>query len=296
MVLFFQRIVDGVQSGVLYGSIALALVLVYRATGLLNFATGEIAMFCTFVIWKLTSHGGLGWPLLLAIGGGIVFGFIFGAALERIVVRPFEKADHLRQAMVTMGLFLSINALAGYLFSLDVQRLRSPFPAGNWNLGGVIVSYHKAGSIVLLILVALVLRVLFAKTKLGIAMTGAAMNPESARLLGVNASTMLMIGWGLSSALGALVGAMVAPDLFLSTAMMQSLLLYGMASAVLGGMDSYFGALVGGVFLGVVQGLAAGYISFIGTQLQLAVAFAAIILVLLIKPEGLFGQKQVERV
>ncbi|WP_433378773.1 branched-chain amino acid ABC transporter permease [Actinoplanes sp. CA-142083] len=295
MTLLIQRLIDGVQSGVLYGSIALALVLVYRATGLLNFATGEIAMFCTFIIWELAG-GGLGFPIVVAIIGGMIFGFVFGAGLERFVIRPFEKADHLRQSMVTMGLFLGINALAGWLFTLDVQRLESPFPAGRWHLGGVSISYHKLGSIVLLILVAAGLRLLFARTRIGLAMTGAAMNPTSAQLLGVNPSRMLAFGWGLSAALGALVGAMVAPDLFLSTNMMQTLLLYGMAAAVLGGMDSYVGALVGGVALGVIQALAGGYISFIGTQLQLAVAFAAIIIVLLVKPEGLFGKRQVERV
>lgn len=295
MVLFIQRLVDGLQSGVLYGSIALALVLVYRATGLLNFATGEIAMFCTFIVWKLAG-GGLGLPIVVGIIGGMLFGFVFGAGLERFVIRPFEKADHLRQSMVTMGLFLGINALAGYLFTLDVQRLPSPFPLGTWNIGGVIVSYHKVGSIVVLILVAIGLRVLFAKTRIGLAMTGAAMNPTSAQLLGVNPSRMLVLGWGLSAGLGALVGAMVAPDLFLSTNMMQALLLYGMAAAVLGGMESYVGALVGGVLLGVIQALAGGYVSFIGTQLQLAVAFAAILVVLLVKPEGLFGKRQVERV
>jgi branched-chain amino acid transport system permease protein len=195
-----------------------------------------------------------------------------------------------------MGLFLGINALAGWIFSLDVHRLSSPFPEGRVSLGGVVLSYHKIGSALLLVLVAIVLRIVFTRTKIGVAMTGAAMNPDSARLLGVNASTMLMIGWGLASGLGALVGAMVAPDLFLSTNMMQSLLLYGMAAAVLGGLESYEGALVGGVLLGVIQSLASGYISFIGTQLQLAVAFAAIIIVLLIKPEGLFGKPEVTRV
>ncbi|MER7003675.1 branched-chain amino acid ABC transporter permease [Dactylosporangium sp. NPDC000555] len=295
MVLFIQRLVDGLQSGVLYGSIALALVLVYRATGLLNFATGEIAMLCTFIVWQLAG-GGLGLPIVVGIIGGMLFGFAFGAGLERFVIRPFEKADHLRQSMVTMGLFLGINALAGYLFTLDVQRLASPFPVGRWNIGGVIVSYHKVGSIIVLILVAIALRVLFAKTRIGLAMTGAAMNPTSAQLLGVNPSRMLVLGWGLSAALGALVGAMVAPDLFLSTNMMQTLLLYGMAAAVLGGMESYVGALVGGVLIGVIQALAGGYVSFIGTQLQLAVAFAAILIVLLVKPEGLFGKRQVERV
>ncbi|SEE58297.1 branched-chain amino acid ABC transporter permease [Jiangella alba] len=293
--LLLQRLVDGIQSGVLYGALGMAVVLVYRSTGVLNFAAGEMAMLCTFVIWLFAADG-LGLPIVVAILAGAMFGFAFGAGLERIVMRPFAQADHLRQAMVTTGLLLAINAAAGYLFSLDAHRLDSPFPAGGLDLGGVVVSYRRAGAMLLLVGIAIALRLVFTRTKLGLAMTGAAMNPASARMLGINVPRMLMLGWGMAAMLGAIVGAMVAPELFLSTTMMQALLLYGFAAAVLGGLDSYEGALVGGVAIGIIQSLASGYVGFIGTQLQLATAFAAILAVLLIRPEGLFGRKQVERV
>ncbi|MFC5751268.1 branched-chain amino acid ABC transporter permease [Actinomadura rugatobispora] len=297
MSVFLQRLIDGVGNGMLYGSVALALVLIYRATGLVNFAQGEMAMFCTFVTWKLADPGsGLGLPIVAGIAGGVVFGFFFGAALERVVVRPFESADHLRQMIVTLGLFLALNSLAAYIFTADTQRLASPFPDGTLRIGGVAISIREIGMIVVLLLMAALLRELFNRTRLGLAMRGAAMNPESSRLLGVDVSRMLMVGWGLSAAIGALAGALVAPAIFVSPAMMQTLLLYGFAAAVVGGFDSAPGALVGGVLVGVVQALASGYVSFIGTQLQLTTAFVLILAVLIVRPQGLFGRVSVERV
>jgi branched-chain amino acid transport system permease protein len=297
MALFLQRLIDGVSNGMLYGSVALALVLIYRATGLVNFAQGEMAMFCTFVTWKLADpDSGLGLPIVVGILGGVVFGFLFGAALERVVIRPFESADHLRQMIVTLGLFLALNSLAAYIFGADTQRLAAPFPSGALHLGGVTVSYQELGVIAVLLVTAALLRELFTRTRLGLAMRGAAMNPESSRLLGVDVSRMLMIGWGLSAAIGALAGALVAPAIFVSPGMMQTLLLYGFAAAVVGGFDSAPGALVGGVLVGVVQALASSYISAIGTQLQLTTAFVLILAVLLVRPQGLFGRVSVERV
>ncbi len=297
MALFLQRLIDGVGNGMLYGSVALALVLIYRATGLVNFAQGEMAMFCTFVTWKLSDSGsGLGLPIIAGIIGGVVFGFLFGAGLERVVIRPFESADHLRQMIVTLGLFLALNSLAAYIFTADTQRLASPFPDGSLNLGGVNISIREIGTVIVLLAMAALLRELFTRTRLGLAMRGAAMNPESSRLLGVDVSRMLMVGWGLSSAIGALAGALVAPSIFVSPGMMQTLLLYGFAAAVVGGFDSAPGALIGGVLVGVVQALASGYVSVIGTQLQLATAFVMILAVLLVRPQGLFGRVSVERV
>jgi branched-chain amino acid transport system permease protein len=295
--LFLQRLIDGVGNGMLYGAVALALVLIYRATGLVNFAQGEMAMFCTFVTWKLTDHAsGFALPIVVGIIGGVVFGFLFGAALERVVIRPFEGADHLRQMIVTLGLFLAINSLAAWIFTATTQRLASPFPAGALRLGGVSISYQQLGVIAVLLVMALALRELFGRTRLGLAMRGASMNPESSRLLGVDVSRMLMVGWGLSAAIGALAGALVAPAVFVSPGMMQSLLLYGFAAAVLGGFGSAPGALVGGVVVGVAQAMVSGYVSAIGTQLQLTTAFVLILVVLLVRPQGLFGRASVERV
>lgn len=296
MELLAQRIVDGIGDGVIYGLLALALVMIFRSTRILNFAQGEMAMFCTMVVWKLTSSSGLGLPLLLAIASGIIAGFILGAGLERVVMRPFEGGDHLRQAMVTMGLFLAINALGGYLFTLNTQQIGSPFPSGGLHPGGVRISYQFLGLLGVALVVSTLLWAFFSWTRVGLGMRAASTSPQAARVHGVNVPRMLMLGWALSGALGALAGALLAPSLFVSSNMMLNILLYAFAAAAVGGFDSAPGALVGGVIVGLVQHLAAGYIGFIGNQLQLATALFVILVVLLIRPQGLFGSKLVQRV
>jgi branched-chain amino acid transport system permease protein len=297
MVLLVQRLVDGISNGFLYGAVALALVLIYRTTGLINFAQGEMAMFCTFIVWRLADPAnGLGMSMILAIGAGIIIAFVFGALLERVVIRPFEGSDHLRQTIVTLGLFLALNALAGYVFTTNTERLESPFPSGVLRIHGVNITYSEIGIIAVLLVMSLLIRMLFMNTRIGLGMRAAAMNPFSSRLAGIDVSRMLMIGWGLSSAVGALAAVLVAPTVYVSTNMMGTLLLYGFAAAVVGGFESAPGALVGGVLVGLVQSLSAGYVSFIGNQLQLATAFALILVVLLVRPQGLFGRVSVERV
>jgi branched-chain amino acid transport system permease protein len=248
-------------------------------------------------VWKLADPGqGIGMSIGLAIACGVVFAFLLGAVLERVVIRPFEQSDHLRQTIVTLGLFLAINALAGYVFTTDTERLASPFPQGVLRIRGVNITYSEIGMITVLLVMALLIRQLFMGTRLGLAMRAAAMNPTSSRLSGIDVSKMLMIGWGLSSVIGAIAAVLVAPAVFVSTNMMGTLLLYGFAAAVVGGFESALGALVGGVLVGLVQSLAAGYVSFISNQLQLATAFGLILVVLLIRPQGLFGRTPVERV
>jgi branched-chain amino acid transport system permease protein len=298
MELLIQRLIDGTSNGFLYGAVALALVLIYRSTGLMNFAQGEMAMFSTFVVWKLADQKlGLGLALAIAIPAGIAFAFLLGAVIERVVIRPFEGGgDHLRLLIVTLGLFLAINALAGYVFTTDTERLDSPFPSGGLTIGGVSITYLEIGTVVVFLAVALLIRQLFMGTRLGLGLRAAAMNPSSSRLAGIDVNRMMMIGWGLASAIGALAAILVAPVVYVSTNMMGGLLLYGFAAAVVGGFESAPGALVGGVLVGLIQSLSAGYLPFIGNQLQLATAFAVILLVLLIRPQGLFGRVPVERV
>jgi branched-chain amino acid transport system permease protein len=297
MELLIQRLIDGTSNGSLYGAVALALVLIHRSTGVVNFAQGEMAMFSTFVVWKLADEKmGFGLALAVAIPVGVIFAFLLGAALERTVIRPFAGGSQLTLLIVTLGIYLAINALAGYIFTTDTERLDSPFPSGEVNLGGVTITYLEMGAVAVLLVVALLIRRLFMNTKLGLGLRAAAMNPSSSRLAGIDVSRMMMIGWGLASAIGAIAAILVAPVVYVSTNMMGALLLYGFAAAVVGGFDSPFGALVGGVLVGLIQSLAAGYLPFIGTQLQLATAFAVILLVLLIRPQGLFGRVPVERV
>jgi branched-chain amino acid transport system permease protein len=301
MDLLLQRIFDGVGDGMIYGALAVALVLIYRVTGLVNFAQGEMAMFATFIVWWITRPDRFlafiadpQWRMAVGIVLGFVIGFVIGVIFERVIIRPFEKRDHLSQAMVTMGLFLSLSALAAFIFSVQPVAMESVFNAGGVPVGGAKLTWSTIGLIVVFVCLSLLLRLLFTRTRLGLAMRATTTNATSAQLSGVNVKRTLMIGWGLAGGVGAVAGAMLAPELFLSPTMMQSVVLYAFAAAILGGLDSVFGALVGGVLVGLTQHLAGGYL--FGSDLQLAAALLLILIVLLVRPQGIFGKVKVERV
>lgn len=297
MELLLQRIFDGIADGMIYGALALALVLIYRVTGLVNFAQGEMAMFTTFIVWWIARPDRLfGWtmPMWLAIIVGAGAGFLMGALIERFVMRPFEDREHLPQAMVTMGIFLGLGAVAAFVFSVQPVAMESVFPAGGFTIGGANLTWSTIGLIIVFVCLSLLVRLLFVKTKIGLAMRATTTNASSAQLSGVNVKRTLMVGWGLAGAVGAVAGAMLAPKLFLSPFMMQAVLLYAFASAILGGLDSALGAVVGGVLVGLTQHLAGGYL--VGSELQLASALLLILIVLLVRPQGIFGRLKVERV
>ncbi|WP_017936461.1 branched-chain amino acid ABC transporter permease [Nocardioides sp. Iso805N] len=293
MELFSQRLVDGLSSGCIYAALALAIVLVFRATGTLNLAQGEMAMFCCFLIWKLTD---LGWPLIPAILAGVVAGFVGGAAIERVIIRPVEDSrDHLPVIIVTLGLLLALDSLAGGLFTVDTETLGSPFPSGSWHIGQVLVPYSSIGLFVVISALSGLMWFTFHRTRLGLAMRASVDNPESARLLGIRRSRMLMIGWGAAAALGALAAALVAPQTYVYTGMLQGVLLYAFTAATLGGFDSPAGAVVGGLLVGVLQTMVSGYVGFVGNDLSLMTALVVIIVVLMLKPTGLFGRPDSRR-
>ncbi len=297
MELFLQRLIDGLSDGSVYGLFALAVVLVYRTTGIVNFAQGEMGMICAFIAWQLSDPSdGWGLPLLIAIALAVVFGFFMGAATERIVVRPFLGGDHLRMALVTMGLFLAFNSLASFIFGTTTRNLQSPFGSGTVNIGGVHISSQTLGQFGALAVISLLLWLLFTRTTLGVTLRASSMNPESSRLLGIDVGRNLMVGWGLASALGAVSAILIAPTLYLSTGMMLNVMLYGFTAAVVGGLDSSTGAVLGGLLVGVIQSLASGYIPFVGTQLQLAFALLVVVLVLTLRPQGMLGRARLERV
>jgi branched-chain amino acid transport system permease protein len=294
MELFLQRVVDGIQNGAIYAALALAIVLIFRATGLLNFAQGEMAMFSTFLTWVFASNG---WPIVLAVLASMVLSFIGGAVIELVVLRPVEKSSPLAIVIVTIGLFLSINAFAGWYWGYDGKQLDSPFPDERWEIGGVVIRASAVGNMIVLGAVAIILFALFQKTKIGLAMRAASSSPESSGLVGIPVGRMLMLGWGMAAALGALAGALIAPLLTgFDPNLMQGVLIYGFAAATLGGFDSPLGAIVGGLIVGLTESLVAGYFDIIGSELKLATAFFLILGVLLIKPTGLFGHRVVERV
>jgi branched-chain amino acid transport system permease protein len=286
-----QQIVSGIASGGIFASLALALVLIYNAMGLVNFAQGEMAMFATFVAFTLIERGLSYW---IALPLTLVIAFAGGVLIQRVVIRPVERAPVLTLVIVTLGLATLVNGLAGFLFGYIPRSFPSPFSVQTVSVLGAVLSYRDLGVIAVSGLVLVLIYLLLQRTTLGLAMRAAAHNPDASRLLGVRVSWMLALGWGLASAVGALSGIMVAPILLLEPNMMQTIIIYAFAAAVLGGIESPLGAVVGGIIVGVTVNLAGAYL--VGGDLQLAVAFLIIIAVLVVKPNGLFGRPTVRRV
>jgi branched-chain amino acid transport system permease protein len=290
---FFQQVVSGVAIGGIFASLALALVLIYNAMGLVNFAQGEMAMLATFVALTLINRGVSYW---LALPLTLLIAFAGGVAIQRAVIRPVERAPLLTLVIITLGLATLINGLAGFIFGYVPRSFPSPFSADTVDILGVFISYRDLGVIAVSGLVLLAIYVLLQRTTLGLTMRAAAHHPEASRLLGVRVSWMLALGWGLASAVGAVSGVMVAPILLLEPNMMQSIIIYAFAAAVLGGIESPLGAVVGGLIVGVTINLAGAYVPGVGGDLQLAVGLAIIIAVLVLRPNGLFGRAAVRRV
>jgi len=284
-----QQIFSGLAAGAVYASLALALVMIYRATDLVNFAQGEMAMFSTYIAWMLVN---VGMPFWAAFSLTLVASFVGGMIIERIVIRPVENAPVLAAVVVTIGLLLIFNALAGWLFTYTLQEFPSPFP--DRTLFGALMTTRDLGVIGVTLAMLVALFVFFRFTATGLAMRAAAQNPESARLCGIPVGRMLAIGWGLAAAIGAVAGIMVAPVLFLDPNMMGGVLLYAFTGALLGGITSPIGAVVGGLIVGVTENLVGAYL--IASQLKLTVALSLIVLVLVFRPNGLFGVAIVRRV
>ena len=290
---FLQLVVSGLANGGIFASLALALVLIYNAMGLVNFAQGEMAMFATFIAYELITHGMNFW---IAFPVTLILAFAGGIAIERVVIRPVEHAPVLALVIVTLGLASVVNGLAGFIFGYLPASFPSPFTIGSLDIGGVFVSYQDVGVIAVSSVVLLIIYLLLQHTTVGLTLRAAAHHPEASRLLGVHVSWMLALGWGLASAVGAVSGIMVAPILLLDPDMMQTIIIYAFAAAVLGGIESPLGAVVGGLIVGVTINMAGAYIPHVGGDLQLAVGLAIIIAVLVLKPNGLFGRAAVRRV
>jgi branched-chain amino acid transport system permease protein len=290
---FLQQVVSGLASGGIYGSLALALVLIHRATGVLNFAQGEMATLSAFVCFTLMDHGWAFWP---AFGATLVLSFAGGAALQSVVIRPIQGGPLLGIVILTIGLLIAINGLDTWIWGGAAKQFHGPFSTAPIHVGGAAFSKQDLGVIAVSLVCVALVWVLFARTRLGLGLRAAAVSPTEARLVGVPVATMIAIGWGLAAALGAVAGVLAAPSLFLEPNMMQTVLLYAFAAAVLGGMDSPLGAVVGGLLLGVLLNLVGTYVHWVGGELRLAVALAVILAVLLVRPAGLFGRAAVRRV
>jgi len=286
---FLHQVLAGLATGGIYASLALALVMIYQATHLVNFAQGEMAMFSTYIAWSLLNAG---MPYWAAFFLTVAISFAGGMLIERLVIRPVEKGSVLSVVVVFIGLLVILNAVAGWIYSYTVKPFPSPFPAEP--LFGTYVSSHGVGAIAVTLVVVLLLWAFFRFTPLGLAMRAAAQNPVSARLVGIRVGWMKALGWGLAAAIGAIAGMMVAPVVYLDPNMMAGILLYAFAAALLGGIDSPVGAVVGGFIVGVLENLVGTYL--IGNELKLTVALVLIVGVLIVKPSGLFGSTTVERV
>ena len=291
---FMQQVVSGLASGGVYASLALALVIIHRSTGVINFAQGEMATLCTYIAWTLTvNHGWDYWPAFVVT---LLFSFGFGVVTHRVVIRPVERGNVLRIVIVTIGLLIAINGFVIWYWSGEPQALASPFGNDTIDVGGVVIAAQDIGTIAVSIGIVILLWLLFRFTKVGLALRAAAVNPEEARLVGVRVTWMLALGWGLAAVLGAVAGLLTAPSVGLDPQMMAPILIYAFAAAVLGGIDSPLGAVVGGLVLGVLLNLIGVYVDFVGSELKLPVALLVILVVLLVRPSGLFGRPEVKRV
>ena len=287
---FIHQVLAGLATGGIYASLALALVMIYQATHLVNFAQGEMAMFCTYIAWSLINAG---MPYWAAFFITVPSAFVLGVLIERVIIRPVENAPVLTVVVVFIALLVILNSVTGWIFTYTIKTFPSPFPAEPL-FGNKYMSSHEIGAISVTLVVLLLLYGFFRYTPLGLAMRAAAQNPVSSRLVGIRVGWMLALGWGLAAAIGSIAGMMVAPIVYLDPNMMGGILLYAFAAALVGGIDNPGGAVVGGFIVGVLENVLGAFV--IGNELKLAVALALIIGVLVIKPSGLFGKVFVTRV
>jgi len=295
--LFLARLFDGLSAGATYAVIAVALVLIYKATTLINFAQGELAMLGSFVAYVLAVEQGL--PIYVAVVVAMVITAALAGGIERVLIRPFDPSNHLPLVIITLGLFLLINAVAGMVWGFDPRRFPGVFPDGNaWTFGIARLRWYTVGTLATVVVLLVVLTILLNRTKIGLAFRAVSSNLESAGLVGVRAGPTLQFGWALAASVGTLAGVLFVSDPFrqLEPTYAQRVLIFASAAAVLGGLDSLWGALAGGLALGLVESIVVGYVEFIPSQMGLATAVFVIIAVLLVRPAGLFGTKVIERV
>jgi branched-chain amino acid transport system permease protein len=290
MEILIQQFAAGLSAGGIYACVALALVMIYQATYHINFAQGEMAMFSTFLAWAMIQAG---MPYWVAFLGTAAVSFVIGMVLEFAIVRPLHNAPVLSVVTVFIALLVIFHSAAGWIFGTELREFPSPFAKDAW-YGSHLMSAHQVGTIFMALCLVALLFAFFRFTTLGLTLRAAAQNPGSSRLLGIHVGRMLMLGWGLAAAIGAISGMMVAPVVFLDPAMMMGVLTYAFAGALIGGIDNPLGAVIGGFIVGVLENLMGTYV--VGTELKLSVALIIIIAVLIVRPAGLMGRRIVQRV
>ena len=292
MELLLQQVMAGLATGGIYACMALAVVMIYQAIDHLNFAQGEMAMFSTFIAWQLIQWGE---PYWLAFIASVILSFLGGVAIERVLFKPIHNAPILSNIVAFIALFSILNSLAGFIWDYNIKSFPTPF--GNKPLFGEgLIGSHQAGMIGVTLGMLALLYLFFRGTRLGLAMRAATANPESARLVGIRVGWMTALGWGMAASIGAVAGMLIAPVVFLEPNMMLGVLLYGFAGAVLGGLTSPGGAVLGGFAVGVIENLAGTFIPYVGRELKLTIALIVIVAVLMVRPSGIFGRRVVSRV
>ncbi|HEX9259762.1 MAG TPA: branched-chain amino acid ABC transporter permease [Acidimicrobiales bacterium] len=303
LTVFLNYVTNGLSNGALYALMAITVVIIYRTTAHLNFAQGEMATFSTFLVFVLTAEKG--WWVWLAIPAIVLASMAGGAALERWMIRPVQKKSALAPVIVSLGLFFVFNALCAVIWGTEQRSpVPAPFPNGLTDSVTILdgppkfyITYVAMGIWVTVAVLVVGLTLMLQKTKLGLAYRAVASTRESSQLVGIPVGRMLMFGWALAAGIGAIAGVMAAEYLGrLDFNLMAGVLLYGFAAATLGGFDSLKGAVVGGVIVGEAEALLPAMFSFIGTELSLVMALIVILVVLMVRPQGLFGSKRVERV
>ncbi len=304
LTLFLQNLTNALANGAVYSLMALTVVMIYKTTGHLNFAQGEMAMFTTFVVYVLAIEQG--WPVWLAIGIVLIAAMIVGAAFERILIQPLESRSVLAPVILTLGLFFALNGGAATIWGTQPKTpIPAPFPGGLDDKVDVItgrvpnffVTYKALGVWITVAVLVILLNLLLKRTKLGLAYRAVAANAESALIVGIPVKRMLMLGWALAAGIGTIAGAIIAQYRnVLDFNFMGAVLLFGFAAATLGGFDSIKGAVVGGLLVGVVETFAPALFTFVGNELSLVMVLFVILVVLYFRPQGLFGTKRVERV
>lgn len=280
--------VDGVTNGFIYAMVALALVMIWRATRVINYAQGAMGMFTTYVALFAITHGVAYWlAFVVALAGG----FLLGAGLERVVVRPIESRPSLNIVILTLGLLIFLEALAPMLFGGQVKSFPAPFSRIDLSIGTtqLYISTFDIFVVGAVILTMVALLLFFQRTTIGLRMRAAAFGPEIARLLGVRVGRMLTLGWGLAAMLGALAGVLIAPAIFLYPNNMDELLVFGFTGAILGGLDSPVGAVIGALVVGLALSYVGGYM---GSDLETIGGLVILIAVLMVRPQGLFAARR----
>ena len=289
--MFTQLLVSGLALGSVYALLGIGLVLIHKATDVVNFAQGEMAMFMTFVAYVLLNRWGLPLPLIFLVGP--LAAGLLAALTERLVMRPISAGPPVNAIITTIGLWIVFNHTAGWIWGYDPYKFPSLFPTEAIEVAGARLSPNSLGVIGVSLLVMTVLYVFFEYTREGTAMRAASMNRRSAALMGINVARVSLLAWGLAGAIGAICGMLVAPALFLDFEMMSTVLLKAFAGAIIGGFNSMPGAVLGCLVVGIAETFFGGYVS---SAFKDAFAFVAIVAVLMLRPNGLFGGKRITKV